>query len=87
MARDTVAGLESIYRAAAIDRCIHTPFLFRYNEQSINGQMVTERTLCKAFSAVEEIRGDISLTPFEFGTPFVVYLNGKRWMYGFWKWD
>lgn len=66
----TVAGLESIYRAANYQTGAFTsPFLFLYNEQiRINGQAVTDIDLCKAFSQVEEARGDISLTQFEFGT-------------------
>src|SRR5437868_5228326 len=66
----TVAGLESIYQAANYKTGAFTsPFLFRYNEQiRINGDMVSDSNLCKAFSQVEAARGDISLTPFEFGT-------------------
>jgi len=66
----TVAGLESIYRAAHYKTGAFTsPFLFRYNEQiRINGQMIEDETLCTAFKAVEAAREDVSLTPFEFGT-------------------
>lgn len=66
----TVAGLEAIYRAADYRTGAFTsPFLFSYNEQiRIDGQMVSDEDLCKAFALVEKARGEISLTVFEFGT-------------------
>lgn len=46
-----------------------SPHLLRYNERvRINGQDVTDQQLCEAFSAVEQARGEISLTYFEMGT-------------------
>lgn len=66
----TVFGLEAIYRAAGYHTGIFTsPFLFKHNEQvRIDGQMVSDETLCDAFAHVEKSRGDITLTPFEFFT-------------------
>ncbi|MCG6969250.1 MAG: bifunctional tetrahydrofolate synthase/dihydrofolate synthase [Gammaproteobacteria bacterium] len=46
-----------------------SPHLFRYNERiCINGEPVDDDTLCTAFARVEDSRGDIALTYFEFGT-------------------
>lgn len=66
----TVAGLESVYRTAGYRTGSFTsPYLFQYNEQfCINGQMVTDQELCEAFARVEQVRGEVPLTIFEFGT-------------------
>jgi dihydrofolate synthase/folylpolyglutamate synthase len=66
----SVAMLEAIYRAAGYHTASYTsPHLLRYNERiRINGQQVEDSTLCEAFAAVDEGRGDIALTYFEFGT-------------------
>lgn len=66
----TVAGLESIYRAAGYKTGAFTsPYLISYNEQiRIAGKEVTDEMLCQAFEKVEGARGSTSLTPFEFGT-------------------
>lgn len=46
-----------------------SPHLLRYNERvRINGQNATDQQLCEAFSAVEQARGETSLTYFEMGT-------------------
>ncbi|KRH78198.1 bifunctional protein FolC [Ferrovum sp. JA12] len=46
-----------------------SPHLVRYNERiMLNGQAVSDRLLCEHFQKIEEARGDITLTPFEFGT-------------------
>lgn len=66
----TVAGLESIYRAAGFNVGAFTsPYLFKHNEQvRINGQMATDEEFCAAFKKIEETRQEITLTPFEFHT-------------------
>lgn len=66
----TVAGLEAIYRAAGYRvGAFTTPMLFRYNEQvRLNGQSPQDETFCEAFAQIEAVRGDIPLTPFEYGT-------------------
>lgn len=66
----TVAGLEAIYLAANYRTVAFTsPFLFKPNEQvRLNGKMVNDDALCAAFARVEEARGEIPLTPFEFFT-------------------
>lgn len=66
----TVAGLESIYRAANYRVGAFTsPYLFRHNEQvRINGQEASDEELCLAYTKIDSARGDIELTPFEFCT-------------------
>lgn len=66
----TVAGLEAIYLAAGYHvGAFTTPYLFQYNEQvRIDGQSVSDDLFCQAFAKIEDARGDIPLTMFEFGT-------------------
>ena len=46
-----------------------SPHLLRYNERiRIGGESVSDADLCNAFAAIDDARGDISLTYFEFGT-------------------
>ena len=46
-----------------------SPHLLNYNERvSINGAMVSDLLLCESFNRIDQARGDISLTYFEFGT-------------------
>jgi dihydrofolate synthase/folylpolyglutamate synthase len=53
-----------------LDKCVGSftsPHLFRYNERiRIDNKEVSDTDLCAAFSAIDEARGDISLTYFEF---------------------
>ncbi|HHO58663.1 MAG TPA: bifunctional tetrahydrofolate synthase/dihydrofolate synthase [Thiotrichales bacterium] len=65
-----VAMLESIARSAGLKVCSYTsPHLFSYNERiRINGQPVDDEMLCEAFEHIDQARGDVSLTYFEFGT-------------------
>ncbi len=49
--------------------CYTSPHLIRYNERvRIGGRAVEDDALCRAFQRIEQARGDISLTYFEFGT-------------------
>lgn len=66
----SVAMLDSILRAAGYKVAMYTsPHLLRYNERlRINGVPVSDEPLCEAFQRVDEARGEISLTYFEFGT-------------------
>jgi dihydrofolate synthase/folylpolyglutamate synthase len=66
----SVAMLSAIYLAAGYRVGAYTsPHLWRYNERiRINGTMADDDTLCRAFEVIDEARGDISLTYFEFGT-------------------
>lgn len=66
----SVVMLESILRAAGLRVGTYTsPHLLRYNERiRVNGEAVSDAVLCEAFARIDEARGDISLTYFEFGT-------------------
>ena len=66
----TVAFLESIFHQAGISvGCYTSPHLFTYNERiRINAELVTDELLCEAFEEIDQARGDIPLTYFEFGT-------------------
>ena len=72
----TCAMLESILLAAGYRVGLYTsPHLLRYNERvRINGAEAGDEDLCRAFAAVEQARGDISLTYFEFGTLAAMWL-------------
>jgi dihydrofolate synthase/folylpolyglutamate synthase len=46
-----------------------SPHILEYNERIVvNGRLATDAEICSAFHAIDEARGDISLTYFEFGT-------------------
>ncbi|MEP3591249.1 MAG: bifunctional tetrahydrofolate synthase/dihydrofolate synthase [Marinobacter sp.] len=66
----TVATLERQLLAAGRTTGAYTsPHLQRYNERvRINGTNVSDAALVSAFEMVEEVRGSVSLTYFEFGT-------------------
>ena len=66
----TVAMLDAIYRAAGYRVATYTsPHLLRYNERiRVNGECAEDARICAAFARVEQARGDIPLTFFEFGT-------------------
>lgn len=66
----TVAMLEAIYIAAGYTVGSYTsPHLMHYNERiRINGQMVSDQTLCASFERINRERAEVSLTYFEFGT-------------------
>ena len=52
-----------------------SPHLLRYNERiSISGQQATDGDLCHAFDCVDQARGKVSLSYFEFGTLAALYL-------------
>ena len=49
--------------------CFTSPHFLRFNERiAINGVAVSDDSICDAFEAIEQARGDISLTYFEFAT-------------------
>lgn len=66
----SVAMLESILRAAGYRvGCYTSPHLLHYNERiSIDGESVSDKTLCDSFDRIDQARGETSLTYFEFGT-------------------
>ncbi len=65
-----VAFIESIYRAQGYKVGAYTsPHLLRYNERiCINGQCCSNDEICSAFARIDSVRGDTSLSYFEFGT-------------------
>ncbi len=56
-----------------------SPHILRYNERvCIDGREVSDAELCEGFAAVEAVRGDVSLTYFEFGTLAALYRFAQR---------
>lgn len=76
----TVAALEAIYLAGGYHTGAFTsPVLFEHNEQvRIDGQKVSDAKFIAAFEQIEAIRGDISLTPFEFHTIAAFLILGTQ---------
>ena len=70
----TLASL--IYREAGYRTGLYmSPHLLRYNERvSIDGRHASDADFCRAFSAIEAVRGDTPLTYFEFGTLAALWL-------------
>jgi dihydrofolate synthase/folylpolyglutamate synthase len=64
------AMLESILYAAGYKvGCYTSPHLLDYNERvRIGKKQASDAELCASFEAIEQARGDIALTYFEFGT-------------------
>ncbi len=73
------AMLEAILLAAGYRVGLYTsPHLLRYNERvRINGEEASDEDLCVAFAAVEQARGEVSLTYFEFGTLAAAWLFAR----------
>lgn len=65
-----IAYLEAFYLAQGYRVGAYTsPHILRYNERiKINGEPVNDERICAAFSRIEEVRADTSLSYFEFGT-------------------
>ncbi len=65
-----IAYLEAIYRAQGYKVGAYTsPHILHYNERiRIDGQPVADEPICAAFERIEAIRGDTTLSYFEFGT-------------------
>jgi len=66
----SVAMLESILRSAGYRTGSYTsPHLLRYNERiCINNLPCSDEQICQSFARIDDVRGDISLTYFEFAT-------------------
>ncbi len=64
------AMLEAILHAAGYRvGCYTSPHLLDYNERvRISKQQASDAELCASFAQIEQVRGDIPLTYFEFGT-------------------
>jgi dihydrofolate synthase/folylpolyglutamate synthase len=65
-----VAMLDAMLRAQGYRVGAYTsPHLLRYNERiRIAGEAVDDAVLCQAFDRIDQARGDITLSYFEFGT-------------------
>jgi len=72
----SVAMLESILKAAGYTTASYTsPHLIKYNERiKFDSVAVSDELLCSAFEKIEEARGDIKLTYFEYGTLAALFL-------------
>ena len=72
----TVAAYEAWLENAGFSVASYTsPHLLRYNERiRLNREAVGDADLCAAFAAVEQARGDVALTYFEFGTLAALHL-------------
>jgi dihydrofolate synthase/folylpolyglutamate synthase len=66
----TVAYLQEFYFASGHKVGAYTsPHILRYNERiKINGKSVSDELICAAFEQIDQARGDISLSYFEFST-------------------
>lgn len=66
----TLAMLDAVLRAQGLSTGVYTsPHFLRYNERiQLNGQPVADQQLCAVFAQIEQARGDIPLTYFEYGT-------------------
>ncbi|HKK15905.1 MAG TPA: bifunctional tetrahydrofolate synthase/dihydrofolate synthase [Gammaproteobacteria bacterium] len=66
----SVNMLSTILRHAGFNTGSYTsPHLIRYNERiCLNGREVNDDILCNSFNRIDQARGEVSLTYFEFGT-------------------
>ena len=65
-----IAYLESIYREQGYKVGAYTsPHILKYNERiKIDAKPVDDSLICQAFERIEQVRDDVSLSYFEFGT-------------------
>ncbi|MEQ8953807.1 MAG: bifunctional tetrahydrofolate synthase/dihydrofolate synthase [Gammaproteobacteria bacterium] len=66
----TLAALNQLLRAAGLNTGLYTsPHIHRFNERiELNDEAVPDQSICAALAEVEQHRGDISLSYFEFAT-------------------
>jgi dihydrofolate synthase/folylpolyglutamate synthase len=76
----TVTSYETWLHNAGYSVASYTsPHLLQYNERiKINHKMATDAMLCNAFEAIDQARGDILLTYFEFGTLAALWLMQRE---------
>ena len=76
----TLAMLESILLAAGYSTlCYTSPHLFVYNERiRLNGQNASDDALCDVFEYIDQARGDIPLSYFEFGTLAAIVMAAQQ---------
>lgn len=65
-----VATLEKIYLMQGYRvGCFTSPILFRHNEMvRLQGKEASDQLFCDAYARIEQVRGKIALTPFEYHT-------------------
>ena len=65
-----IAFLEAIYRAEGYRvGAYSSPHILKYNERiKIDGKPASDELICEAFARIESVRGNTSLSYFEFGT-------------------
>ena len=75
----TVSFLESILTEKKYNVGTFTsPHILRYNERiKINGIEIDDESLLETFEMIDEVRGDTTLTYFEFATLSAFYLFSK----------
>ena len=75
----TIAFIDSIYRESKYKvGCSTSPHLIKYNERyAINGEIVNDEVIIKAFEAIEAKREGVSLTYFEFSTLAALIIFSK----------
>lgn len=66
----TTALMSALLQAQGLSVGMYnSPHIQRYNERvSVDGVLISDDDLCRSFAVVEEARGDVGLTYFEFGT-------------------
>lgn len=76
----TIAFLNAIYQQAGYSVGQFTsPHFLRYNERiQVNSQAVEDQALCDAFAAIDDARGDINLTYFEFSTLAALFVFAQQ---------
>jgi dihydrofolate synthase/folylpolyglutamate synthase len=76
----TIAFIESIYQKSTFKIAKFTsPHILNYNERfTINSSQATDDQICTAFEQIELVRGDTSLTYFEFSTLAALLIFAKQ---------
>ncbi len=76
----SVAMLDAILRSAGYKTgCYTSPHLLDYNERiCIAGQCCDDDAICQAFQQIDDVRGDISLTYFEFATLAAILIFNQK---------
>ncbi len=66
----TIAMLDQVLRDQGVTvGCFTSPHFIRYNERiKLGGQPVSDELIIRAFTAIEQVRGDVGLTYFEYNT-------------------
>ena len=76
----SIAFLNEIYKQGGYKVGQFTsPHFLRYNERiQINSQPTDDQSLCDAFAVIDEARGDVSLSYFEFSTLAALYVFAQQ---------